>query len=118
MPGGCVIDRNPGRGRQSRTQNLILKLVDQFSGPAKTAESTAEKFKREMQALNDIKSGSGKTWFDKATFDKASEALARRRRETVSPQKVEVEAARAIQGAERAKGESAVAAARRDRRRQ
>ena len=24
MPGGCVIDRNPGRGRQSRTQNLRI----------------------------------------------------------------------------------------------
>lgn len=103
---------------------MILKLVDQFSGPAKQAETAADKFKREMQALNDIKSGgASKAWgVDKATFDKATAALVQRREQLGAAQRAEQEAARvaqqaaqqsahAIEAAKRAEGAAATSAA-------
>ncbi|PPQ28937.1 hypothetical protein CCR94_16230 [Rhodoblastus sphagnicola] len=92
--------------------SMILKLVDQFSGPAKNAETAAEKFKREMDALHTIRTtGTTKDLWDKATFDRASQGLVRRREEMLATQKAEMEAARAVEAAERAKAESAAAAA-------
>lgn len=77
--------------------SMILKLVDQVTGPAKEAESSLAHFKKSVEALSDIKKGSAGSWFDAKDFSAAHQQLVKRREDIEALQQTEQRSASAVQ---------------------
>jgi hypothetical protein len=73
--------------------SMIMRLVDQITGPAKGVESELEKLKRATTALNEIQKGPMRS----SQWDDAQKTVSRRRQELEAQQKVEAETAAAVQ---------------------
>jgi hypothetical protein len=73
--------------------SMIMRLVDQITGPAKGVESELEKLKRATTALNEIQKGPMRS----SQWDDAQKTVSRRRQELEAQQKVEAEMAAAVQ---------------------
>jgi TP901 family phage tail tape measure protein len=77
--------------------SMLLKLVDQVSGPAKGVETELQKLKRATDVLNDIQKGPMKS----SKWDEGLKAVQKRRQEIEALQKSEQRAAAIVQTAER-----------------
>lgn len=73
--------------------SMILKLVDQVTGPAKNVETELQKLKRATDVLNDIQKGPMKS----PKWDEGLKAINQRRQEIEALQKTEQRAASAAQ---------------------
>jgi len=73
--------------------SMILKLVDQVSGPAKGVESELQKLKRATDVLNDIQKGPMKS----SKWDEGLKVIQKRREELLALQQSEQRAARAVE---------------------
>ena len=72
---------------------MILRLVDQISGPAQKVEGELDKLKRATTTLQEIQKGPMRS----SQWDDAQKTIARRREELIAQQKVEAETASAVQ---------------------